>query len=55
MSCGHCASVITKTVQSLDPKAKVEIDLGQKKVSVDSSQDRAVIAAALAEAGYPAS
>ena len=30
MRCGHCASTITKTVRSLDPDAKVEVDLGQK-------------------------
>lgn len=53
MSCGHCASVITKTVQALDAQARVEVDLAQKKVSIESMQERAVIAAALDEAGYP--
>ncbi len=52
MSCGHCASVITKTVRALDSQAKVEIDLAQKKVTVESSEDRATIAEALTEAGY---
>ena len=52
MSCGHCASTITKTVKKLDPLAKVDIDLAHKKVKVESSHDRARIAAALAEAGY---
>ncbi len=52
MSCGHCASVITKTVKALDSAAKVEIDLAQKKVTVESSEERAVIAEALTEAGY---
>jgi copper chaperone len=52
MSCGHCASVITKTVQALDSAAKVEIDLAQKKVTVESREERAVIAEALTEAGY---
>ncbi len=31
MSCGHCASVITKTVKELDAKATVDIDLGQEE------------------------
>ena len=53
MSCGHCASVITKTVKELDAQAKVEIDLGQKVVKIDSSEDRATLAQALDEAGYP--
>ena len=53
MSCGHCAGVITKTVQGLDAQARVEVDLAQKKVAIESNQERAVIAAALEEAGYP--
>ncbi len=53
MSCGHCASVITKTVKGLDAKATVDIDLGQKLVRIESTEDRAVLAQALEEAGYP--
>ena len=55
MSCGHCAGVITKTVQALDAHATVSIDLPAKKVTLQTTQDRATVAAALAEAGYPAS
>jgi copper chaperone len=54
MSCGHCAGVITQTVKSLDPAAQVNIDLASKKVVVQSSRDRPAVAAALAQAGYPA-
>ena len=53
MSCGHCASTITKTVKLLDPDAKVEVDLGQKKVRIETTEDRAALAQALAQAGYP--
>ena len=53
MRCGHCASAITKTVKSLDPTAKVEVDLGQKKVRIETTQDRAGLAHALTQAGYP--
>jgi len=53
MSCGHCASVITKTVRELDALAKVEVDLGSKMVRIETSQDRATLAQALDEAGYP--
>lgn len=54
MSCGHCASVITKTVRELDAQAKVDIDLGNKTVRIESSADRSALAQALDEAGYPA-
>lgn len=54
MSCGHCAGVITQTVQALDASATVSVDLPAKKVTVQTTQDRATVAAALAEAGYPA-
>lgn len=53
MSCGHCASMITKTVKSVDPKAQVEVDLAHKKVKIESTEDRTTLAAALSEAGYP--
>ncbi len=55
MSCGHCGSVITKTVQQLDPQARVQVELTSKKVVVESIQPREAIAQALADAGYPAS
>ncbi len=53
MSCGHCASTVTKTCTLVDPAAKVNVDLATKKVTVESSQDRRAFAQALAEAGYP--
>ncbi len=53
MSCGHCASVITRTVKELDADASVKVDLARKAVQIESSVDRAVIAEALDEAGYP--
>lgn len=53
MSCGHCASVITKTIKFVDPKAKVLVDLGGKKITVESTEDRASFAEAITEAGYP--
>ncbi len=53
MRCGHCASTITKALQSLDPEARVEVDLAHRKVLVESTQDRATLAVALEQAGYP--
>ncbi len=54
MSCGHCVGAVTQAVKSLDAAAQVSVDLASKKVVVQSSQDRQAVAAALAEAGYPA-
>ena len=52
MTCGHCASTITKAVRTADPKAKVDIDLPQHLVNVDSALPQAEIARQIAEAGY---
>lgn len=53
MSCGHCASAVTKSVQAVDAAAKVEVDLPQQKVLVNSSARMEDITAAIADAGYP--
>lgn len=53
ISCGHCVKAVTEAVQSLDPAAQVSVDLTNKKVSVQSAQDRPALVAALTEAGYP--
>jgi copper chaperone len=53
MSCGHCVSVVTQAVKSVDPQAKVDVDLATHKVRVETSEDRETVAAALTEAGYP--
>ena len=53
MSCGHCVGRVTKAVMQADPAAKVEVDLARHKVRVATGEDRATVAAALSEAGYP--
>lgn len=55
MSCGHCLATVTEAIKSLDPQAKVEVDLPTKKVRVETSKDRESVALALSEAGYKAS
>lgn len=53
MTCGHCASTITKAIKELDPTAKVEIDLHQHRVSVAVvSADAQSVGNAITEAGY---
>jgi len=52
MTCSHCVSAITKAVKSEDPKAKVDISLGQHLVQVESRLPGEEIAQCIAAAGY---
>ncbi len=52
MSCGHCVSVVTRTLKSVDPACEVDIDLKAQLVHVNTGTDREKLAAALTEAGY---
>ncbi|MBF8177973.1 MAG: cation transporter [Burkholderiaceae bacterium] len=53
MSCGHCVSKVTKTVLEVDASAKVEVDLAQRKVRVQSDAALEDISEAISDAGYP--
>ena len=55
MTCGHCASVVAKTISLVDPQAKARVDLVTKSVTIESGEERANFAVALTEAGYPPS
>ncbi|RQP21814.1 heavy-metal-associated domain-containing protein [Piscinibacter terrae] len=55
MSCGHCVKAVTRAVQTVDPQAKVDVDLGSHTVRVETTRDEKAVAAALTEAGYPPS
>ncbi|MDK1493783.1 heavy-metal-associated domain-containing protein [Sinorhizobium sp. 7-81] len=52
MSCGHCVSTVEKAIRGIDPAAKVNVDLGTKEVSVETTADSGMIAQALKTAGY---
>jgi len=52
MTCGHCASTITKAVKELDASAKVEISLPEHRVRVESKASREDLVRNIAEAGY---
>ena len=52
MTCGHCASTITKAVKDADSKATVEVRLAEKRVAVASQLSQDEIAEAIREAGY---
>lgn len=53
MSCGGCASRIVQAVKNLDTKAKIEVDLPNKMVRIETTEDRASVISVLTEAGYP--
>ena len=55
MSCNHCVGTITKTVQALDPNARLSVDLASKLVKIESTQPRHALALALTEEGFPPS
>ena len=54
MTCGHCASTVTRAVKSIDADADVRVDLGRGTVRVESSRSAAELAQAISAAGYPA-
>lgn len=53
MSCGHCINAVTRAVQGVDAAARVDVDLEQQKVRIDSSASLDDIKSAVEEAGYP--
>jgi len=53
MTCGHCASTITRAVKQADPQARVDIDLAAHLVRIEPVQAGAEeLREAIAEAGY---
>ena len=53
MTCGHCASTITKAVRAVDAGAKVEVDLARHLVRIEPTEtDARELGEAIAEAGY---
>ena len=53
MTCGHCEKAVTRAVKGVDAQAEVRIELASGQVDVVSSADRARLAAAIVEEGYP--
>ncbi len=54
MTCGHCKAAVEKAVSSIDPSAKVEVDLQAHTAEIRSAADLQEILAALKEEGYEA-
>lgn len=52
MSCGHCVKAVTEAAHRVDAAAKVDVDLGTKRVTIESPAPRADFVRALTEEGY---
>ncbi|MDR7271007.1 copper chaperone [Pelomonas saccharophila] len=53
MTCGHCASSITKAVLGVAADARVEVDLRQQRVRIETARaDAEELAEAITDAGY---
>ena len=55
MTCGHCVKTVTQTVQRVDAAARLEIELPEHRVRIDSALDAETFKKALADEGYAAS
>lgn len=54
MTCGHCVRTITRAIQSLDPQARVDVDLDAQLVAVTGTLTSDQVVAALAVQDYAA-
>jgi copper chaperone len=52
MSCGHCAATVENAVKSVDPDARVAIDLAARTATISASVEPAPIQEAMRVAGY---
>lgn len=52
MTCGGCVRSVTKSVQSVDSNARVDVDLQGKKVHVDTGASLEAVRSAISDAGY---
>ena len=53
MTCGHCVRAVSGAVDSVDPAAKVQVDLARGRVFIDGQRPAAELIDALQAAGYP--
>lgn len=53
MTCGHCVSLISRSIKAADRSARVSIDLARQLVMVEPGEaDAQALQDAIAEAGY---
>jgi copper chaperone len=52
MTCNHCVRAVTNAVQSLDPQAKVEVNLADGTVRIAGGVAAEAAAKAIRDEGY---
>jgi copper chaperone len=52
MTCGHCASTISRAIAAVDKDARLDIRIQQKLVMISSTAAAADLAEAIQDAGY---
>lgn len=52
MTCGGCVKSVTRSVQAVDSSAKVDVDLPNRRVRVDTQASLEAVKAAIDDAGY---
>ena len=53
MTCGHCASAITRAVKAVDKDAEVLVNVAERLVEIEpGAADAGVLREAIEEAGY---
>ena len=50
--CNGCAETITETIQTMEPDAKVEVDVQAKTVTVETEASEETIKQAIVAAGH---
>lgn len=53
MTCGSCASSISRVLKRADPDVQVSVDVAKETVSVKSKIGQTLIAELVEEAGFP--
>ncbi len=54
MSCGSCKTSIEKAISAADANSKIDVDLENKTVRVESSLEQSALLAAVEKAGFEA-
>ena len=52
MTCGGCASSVTRAIAAVAPGAAVKVDLPSGVVAIDGQAPKAAVVAAIEDAGY---
>ncbi len=53
MTCGGCINAVIRAIQSQDPSAKVQTDLGAQTVTLETSLSEAQASQLVTDAGFP--